>query len=1002
MESATTNKDTVEMHRLGSYELNLNKEEGKIQENEDILSKSDFLVVEQNTPSHFQHQKKGFFSISKRMRSFCLVLFLLVFFMSINVSLLVVSKARSSEAPLDIDITPNTTINSTNITKDIITNENNNKTDDSSNHTIKDNTIKNNENSTVYPRRLFFILNQSSLLANEENKPMGFFETLNISIYFENNDEFNIKISPIRSNQFTIPETYPFPFTKNISDPNQEFIQPNYLIDIANHSKFSIKIRRKATNELIFDSSHITFIFTARLIEFGTKLPTDYLFGLGERKAEFLYKSGVYTIWNRNSDSELDNGTPGHQSSGTHPMYLSREKSGFFNVMLLKNVNGMQFAFKDDNELKFKLVGGIIDLKFFLGDREPETAIRKYHLFINRFAMVPFWAFGLHYAVIGDFTNQPNKMIDILDQFKENRLPIDSIWSDSEIMQKCNRTINSSMLDVIAEVRKKVKFIIQISLGVTINPDDEFFQSIYKDDAIVKSSKTKKPLIACQCGDKILFPDFNHPNITNYWSNLLHNYHDRLKFDGVSISMNEPTLSKDFSGELKNLEENCPTNNNSFPKPDLFENYSGWVDSSLDQIDLTQLPFLPEQNLDKETLAIDSYHYNESEYFNFTEIRELDFHNMNGFFSAYLTSKILKNNLNLENPFISTTSSIFGTGNFATHWLGESLFSWTFLKASIASLFNANLFNMPVSGMDVCSFSDTPNAELCARWIQLGVLYPLMRFRISDKLVDSGVFSFNESFVMETARKSLDLRYSLLKYYFSLFEKKNGTGMVFQPLFFEFPDEEIVYMIETQFMLGKDVMVTPVLEPKLQMVSVYFPRNLMWVEYNSKQIFINKQSFKQDVEAKLNETCPIFVREGSMVFSQKTDIINNTYELDNNFKIFAVMKNITKDDYIAEGEILALNDYNDEKKLESCRKGLDGNLCFIKVFVKATIMGPPEYLTKITIEFIAKENSDIGEVYIEELELHGMQIKNKFSIKSVILDPKVKIEKNLTKTFVNS
>ena len=86
-------------------------------------------------------------------------------------------------------------------------------------------------------------------------------------------------------------------------------------------------------------------------------------------------------------------------------------------------------------------------------------------------------------------------------------------------------------------------------------------------------------------------------------------------------------------------------------------------------------------------------------------------------------------------------------------------------------------------------------------------------------------------------------------------------------------------------------------------------------------------------------------------FFQKTEKINNTKELDNHFRVFAVMKNLTEDDYIAEGELLALSDYNDEKSLENCRKG-EGNLCFIKVVIKTTIMGPPEYLTQITIEFV--------------------------------------------------
>ena len=57
----------------------------------------------------------------------------------------------------------------------------------------------------------------------------------------------------------------------------------------------------------------------------------------------------------------------------------------------------MQFEFNDKNELKFKIFGGIIDLKFFMGCKHPEIAIQKYHLFINGFAMMPFCQ---HQAII--------------------------------------------------------------------------------------------------------------------------------------------------------------------------------------------------------------------------------------------------------------------------------------------------------------------------------------------------------------------------------------------------------------------------------------------------------------------------------------------------------------------------------------------------------------------------------------------------------------------------
>lgn len=83
--------------------------------------------------------------------------------------------------------------------------------------------------------------------------------------------------------------------------------------------------------------------------------------------------------------------SPDQQLYGSHPMYLRREKDGNFHIVFLRSASGMQLQYKAEKFLKYKVISGIIDLKFFLGGKNPEPLIEQYHKFINGWILHPFW-----------------------------------------------------------------------------------------------------------------------------------------------------------------------------------------------------------------------------------------------------------------------------------------------------------------------------------------------------------------------------------------------------------------------------------------------------------------------------------------------------------------------------------------------------------------------------------------------------------------------------------
>ena len=46
--------------------------------------------------------------------------------------------------------------------------------------------------------------------------------------------------------------------------------------------------------------------------------------------------------------------------------------------------------------MTIKVIGGVLDFRFFMGEKDPETTLYKLNLYMGRSAIPPFWALGFH------------------------------------------------------------------------------------------------------------------------------------------------------------------------------------------------------------------------------------------------------------------------------------------------------------------------------------------------------------------------------------------------------------------------------------------------------------------------------------------------------------------------------------------------------------------------------------------------------------------------------
>lgn len=231
------------------------------------------------------------------------------------------------------------------------------------------------------------------------------------------------------------------------------------------------------------------------------------------------------------------------------------------------------------------------------------------------------------------------------------------------------------------------------------------------------------------------------------------------------------------------------------------------------------------------------------------------------------------------------------------------------------------MFGFQMVGPDICGFGGDTTEELCARWYQLGALYTFARSHNADNAKSQEPYALGDT-VLAAAKTNLKLRYSLLKHFYFLFVSNRGLGTIWRPLFFEFSFDSTCYnddVADTQFLIGPNLMATPILEPGTTSRKVYFPPYALWYDfYTGKQYGPGTHTISN---VKLTDPVPLFLLEGSMIFTQNTEKVVNTKQLDNVFIVNMgldfneYLSNSTHDVYEAEGVVLAVKNYNNDSHI---------------------------------------------------------------------------------------
>ncbi len=202
-----------------------------------------------------------------------------------------------------------------------------------------------------------------------------------------------------------------------------------------------------------------------------------------------------------------------------------------------------------------------------------------------------------------------------------------------------------------------------------------------------------------------------------------------------------------------------------------------------------------------------------------------------------------------------------GSQRFSIYpWTGDVLRSWGGLQAQLPLMINMSLSGFPFIHADAGGFAQgKKNDELYTRWLQFACFSPILRPH-SSHIPSEPVF-FNDT-TQRIVRKYMKLRYSLLPYLYTAAWRAHTYGSpIIQPLFYQYPNDEIARKITDEYFWGNDILVAPVLKAGQKTRKVYLPQGSWYNWWNN-----TKYEGNQWIEMRVTlENIPVFVRAGAFI-----------------------------------------------------------------------------------------------------------------------------------------
>ena len=499
------------------------------------------------------------------------------------------------------------------------------------------------------------------------------------------------------------------------------------------------------------------------------------------------------------------------------------------------------------------------DLYLLSGGNE-NAVCKEFRTLIGRSYIPPKWAFGLAQSRWGYKTEEDVR--EVARQYKEHDLPLDMICMDIDYMQDyADFTVNKERFPDLAKLSADLKaqgirLVPIIDAGVRIDPNDPTCtEGLEKGYFCKKADGT--PFVAAVWPGKAYFADFLRPEVREWFGHKYKALTD-CGIEGFWNDMNEPSLFysperlRAFLNDMAALREKDNIEQEEF-FPRVIGGAMGLMNSPADYASF--------------------YHEVDGQ-----KVRHDQVHNLYGGSMTRAAGEAFADLRPGQRTLLYSRSSFIGSHRYGGIWLGDNNSSWAQLLANIQMMPSVQMCGFLYSGADLCGFSSDTTPDLALRWLEFGLLTPLMRNHSAVGTRMQEYYRFPE--VLPAVRNMIRLRYALLPYLYSEFMKAAlENTSYFRPLAFDYPDDPDAREVEDQLLLGEGLMAAPVYVQNAHGRHVYLPEPMKLLRLRAVDDYDEEilPAGHHYIRCALDEML-LFLRPGHII--PVAQPANNTAELD--------------------------------------------------------------------------------------------------------------------------